>query len=108
MIVLMPSPKPSSGNKPADRRTSLRSETTHRAVVRIDPGRDGPACTGQCQDVSAGGSGLVVERARGSGETFLVQPFLNAGKAGAASLLYRCVRCQPRGDQFLIGGTLMS
>src|SRR5688500_12656285 len=94
MIVLMPSPKPTSGN-PADRRTSLRNETTHRAVVRINPDRDGPTCTGKLQDVSAGGIGLIIERAVRIGETFLVQSCLSAGKAPAVSLLYRCVRCQP-------------
>ena len=102
MIPLMSAPAP------RDRRTSVRSDTTHLAAVRVNPDRDGPACSGKLQDVSAGGIGLVMSRAVRVGDTFLVQPYQGASGSSGAKLLYRVVRCEPRGGQFLIGGILLA
>ena len=90
-----------------DRRRSPRNETTHLVAVRVNPDRDGPACSGKLQDVSAGGIGVLTDRAVPIGDTFLIKPFREPGRA-SVSLLYRAVRCEPRGGRFLIGGVLIS
>ena len=105
MMRKMPYPvSPGNAGSP-DRRSASRNETTYLVSVRVNPDRDGPAFAGKLQDVSAGGIGLVTERAVPLGAAFLVKPFRDAGRL---SLLYRAVRCEPKGGRFLVGGVLVS
>jgi hypothetical protein len=107
MIAMMSHPAfPDDAHSPERRRAS-RNETTHLVSVRVHPDRDGPAFSGKLQDVSAGGIGLLTDRAVPLGATFLVKPFRNGG-ASSVSLLYRAIRCEPRGGRFLLGGVLIS
>jgi hypothetical protein len=92
----------------ADRRAARRSETSRLVAIRVNPDRDGPACSGKLQDVSAGGIGVLTDRAVRIGDTFLIRPFSAGVGLSAVSLLYRTVRCEPRGGRFLIGGVLIS
>lgn len=101
----MPHPAfPDSTDSP-ERRSAGRNQATYLVCVRVNPDRDGPAFSGKLQDVSAGGIGVVTDRAVALGATFLVKPFRDAG---AVSLLYRAVRCEPKGGRFLVGGVLIS
>ena len=103
----MPHPAfPDDASSP-ERRKASRNQTTHLVSVRVNPDRDGPACAGKLQDVSAGGIGVLTDRAVPLGATFLVKPFRDAG-ASSVSLLYRSVRCEPKGGHFLVGGVLIS
>jgi hypothetical protein len=97
---------PDDANVP-ERRRAGRNRTHHPVSVRVNPDRDGPAFSGKLQDVSAGGIGMVTDRVVPLGATFLVKPFRDAGTA-PISLLYRAVRCVPKGRRFLVGGVLIS
>jgi hypothetical protein len=90
-----------------DRRAAQRSDTTYLVAVRVNPDRDGPQYAGKLQDVSAGGIGVLTDRAVNLGDSFLVRPFREGG-AASVSLLYRAVRCEPKGGRFLVGGVLIS
>jgi hypothetical protein len=108
MMVRMPHPAfPEDEGSAPDRRRATRNQTTHLVSVRVHPDRDGPQFPGKLQDVSAGGIGLLTERAVSLGAAFLVRPFRETGRSGI-SLLYRAVRCEARGGQFLVGGVLIS
>ncbi len=91
-----------------DRRAAKRSETSRLVAVRVNPDRDGPACSAKLQDVSAGGIGVLTDRAVRIGDTFLIRPYSHGVGLSAVSLLYRTVRCEPRGGRFLVGGVLVS
>jgi hypothetical protein len=106
MAKMVYSKSPDDAGSPERRRAS-RNQTTRLVSVLINPERDGPMCAGKLQDVSAGGIGLMTDRAVALGAAFLVKPFRDAG-AASLSLLYRAVRCEPRSGRFLVGGVLIS
>ena len=113
MIVHMsypasPRDKSASTSHKTDRRGAKRTETSRLVAVRVNPDRDGPACSGKLQDVSAGGIGVLTDRAVRIGDTFLIRPFCEGIGLSAVSLLYRTVRCEARGGRFLVGGVLVS
>lgn len=90
-----------------NRRRAFRTGSGKLAAVRPFPVTDdAPPIPARLQDVSAGGIGLVMDRGLRAGQQFMLQPFKSAG--GGMWLLYRAVRCKPRGQGFLVGGVLVS